>query len=211
MFNSTSILKRNFKHFNTLDFIDSDYQLTKSNSKLNFGVINNESHVPEEYILFFHNDRFFYTNKYLKTNKCLENRRIRNLRNILDNENELTKNNRIYEKTSYEIIVDAEIEELEKVLNFIDEGLGSFKPNDIFKLELNLVIEEIFSNIVKYGYLDWKKTGDQTNDFEDQKINISFKVKENPLTVVTKFTDNGCIFNPLVKDLDDQGAFASEK
>lgn len=89
-------------------------------------------------------------------------------------------------KITETITVDAEIEELDKVFEFIERQFEScgFAPNEL--AEIGIIADEICSNIVRYAYPDGK--GKLTTE-------ISF----NPATdeAMLMFIDTGIPFNPL--------------
>ncbi|MDR3292076.1 MAG: ATP-binding protein [Methanobrevibacter sp.] len=97
-------------------------------------------------------------------------------------------------KESGEIVVSSQKNELKRIFDLIHNSLKPYHPSNDFKLKLNLVIEEIFINIVKHGYKESKQN----------KVKISYLISENPLAINIRFIDNGILFNPLkyMNDLD---------
>lgn len=86
----------------------------------------------------------------------------------------------------YELEVDSNKTNLEKVLSFIEDCVSSLDVSIKAKFQLELAIEEIFVNIVSYAYGD-----------KEGKIKIYCDVRENPLKIIIKFIDEGEPFNPL--------------
>ena len=76
------------------------------------------------------------------------------------------------------ILLEPEIDELYNLNNFI---LNEIKEEN---LQVNLIIEEIFVNIVNYSKTDFIK------------VNVEF---ENAKLII-EFIDNGVEFNPLLKE-----------
>ena len=91
-----------------------------------------------------------------------------------------------------EMNVDADLKELDKVQDFIREELEQYdvSPNVMFQLEL--AVEEIYTNITSYAYHP-----------ELGKATINCSVEENPLRVTIQFLDSGKPFDPLAKDEAD--------
>ncbi|MBQ7503908.1 MAG: ATP-binding protein [Ruminococcus sp.] len=85
-----------------------------------------------------------------------------------------------------ELTVEAAIENIEKVTDFINaelEVLGcSFKA----ETQIDVAIDELFGNIARYAY-----------NPETGKATVRLEVEENPLSVIITFIDNGRPFNPL--------------
>jgi len=86
------------------------------------------------------------------------------------------------------IVVFSKRKELRKILKIIQEFLKPYNPSNDFKLKLNLVIEEIFLNIIKHGY----------KLSEDKEIKISYTIEETPKAINIEFVDKGVLFNPLI-------------
>ena len=99
-----------------------------------------------------------------------------------------------------ELTVDATIENIEKVTEFINaelEALGcSFKA----ETQIDVAIDELFGNIARYAY-----------NPETGKATVRLEVEENPLSVVITFIDNGRPFNPLEKSDPDITLSAEER
>ncbi len=77
----------------------------------------------------------------------------------------------------------AKKEELDTVLSFVNKASAEYL-NPKFMSKIDLVVEEIFINIVKYAY------GDEVGD-----VDIEVKATDNK--VVISFEDTGVAFNPL--------------
>jgi sigma-B regulation protein RsbU (phosphoserine phosphatase) len=92
-------------------------------------------------------------------------------------------------KTENKITVDAKLECLDEIFNFISAELTKTNYTPGVKNEIKIAAEEIFSNIINYAY-----------NKEGGKINISIST-ENEITI--KFEDNGRPFNPLEQKAPD--------
>jgi anti-sigma regulatory factor (Ser/Thr protein kinase) len=92
------------------------------------------------------------------------------------------------------LIVHAEIEELDKILGFINNQLKTYNFSKKFEIQLELATEEIFVNIANYAY----KKGSKNN-----KVAIYSFFNEDNSTLTVKFIDNGIPFNPLEEKIPD--------
>ncbi|MDR0320320.1 MAG: SpoIIE family protein phosphatase [Treponema sp.] len=84
------------------------------------------------------------------------------------------------------LTIEANLENLEKVLSFINAELEKCKYPDILVNQIDLAVEEIFSNISRYAY------GDGVGD-----VTIFISARER---AVIRFEDSGKPFNPLEQD-----------
>ena len=87
-----------------------------------------------------------------------------------------------------EITLPATIENVEKVTDFVNSELEKIKCPPKAKVEIDIAIDELFSNIANYAY-----------DPEIGKATVKFEVQDNPQAVVITFMDNGKPFDPLLK------------
>ncbi len=87
-----------------------------------------------------------------------------------------------------ELTVSATIENIVAVTAFIDDQLEQLDCPMKTLLQVNVAIDELFSNIANYAYVP--DTGVAT---------VRVEVLEDPLAVVITFIDNGVPFNPLTK------------
>lgn len=72
------------------------------------------------------------------------------------------------------------------VLSKVEELISEYDISFEFNFQIEIIIEEIFVNIVKHAYKN-------TEDI----IKINYEVLENPLRFHIIFIDNGPMFNPL--------------
>jgi len=92
-----------------------------------------------------------------------------------------------------------EIESIHLIQKFVKEKLSGTAASKKHLLNIDLVIEEIVVNIVKYGLKD-----------RDDPI-IEVEVNSNKKMLHLIFIDNGVGFNPLGKEDPDTGESAIEK
>lgn len=83
------------------------------------------------------------------------------------------------------ILLNNKITELEKLENQITEFCKEKNISEQTKFELNLVLDELFTNIVSYGFRD--------NNSHTVKIEMSLKIDLLQVTI----EDDGIEFNPL--------------
>ena len=94
---------------------------------------------------------------------------------------------------------NASIDELDNVLSFIDNEIKDIKDSKLLT-KFNLVVEEVFVNIVSYAY-------DDTNTNNTVTISIN---DSDDKTIIT-FIDSGKHFNPLIKDDPDLSLDVDER
>lgn len=82
----------------------------------------------------------------------------------------------------------AELKEINTVYKFFNNSLNNIFNEEKIK-KYYIVLDEIFSNIVKYGYKDNK----------EKYITIDILVNTNTKKIIVTFEDNGIKFNPLEK------------
>lgn len=99
-----------------------------------------------------------------------------------------------------EITVEASIENLDKVTDFVNGNLDEIGCPAKAKMQIDIAIDELFSNISYYAYNP--ETGMAT---------ISIEVMDNPVAVVLTFSDNGTPYDPLAKNDPDTTLSADER
>ena len=87
-----------------------------------------------------------------------------------------------------ELTVDAAIENIPAVTAFVEEQLEQVGCPMKAQMQIDIAIDEIFSNIAQYAYTP--KTG---------KATVRVEVTEDPMAVVITFIDNGIPYDPLAK------------
>lgn len=85
-----------------------------------------------------------------------------------------------------EITVDAMIENMNTVTAFVDDFLDQIACPMKSKIQINIVIDEIFGNICHYAYKDSVGT-----------VTVRVESGNTPKAVFLTFTDNGIPYNPL--------------
>lgn len=87
-----------------------------------------------------------------------------------------------------ELTVDATIGSIPVITEFVDEQLEQFGCPMKAQAQIDIAIDELFSNIVHYAY--HPGTGPAT---------VRVEVMEEPLSVVITFIDQGVPYDPLAK------------
>ena len=98
----------------------------------------------------------------------------------------------------HELVVDAQIEKLDEVLDFVDQLLDEWECPMKTQTQINIAVEEIFVNIAHYAY---KAHNGQA------RITITRKGSDAEIT----FTDSGTPYNPLEKPDPDVTLSAEER
>lgn len=99
-----------------------------------------------------------------------------------------------------EITIDAAIENIEKVTDFINAELEALECPMKAEMQIDVAIDELFGNIAHYAYSP--ETGTAV---------VRFEVVKEPLAVIITFIDNGKPFNPLSKAEPDTTLSAEER
>lgn len=91
-----------------------------------------------------------------------------------------------------EITIDATIENVETVIGFINSELDKVSCPQKVQLQIDIAIDELFSNIVNYAY-----------DKGIGKATIKFEYEKDVPAIVIYFIDSGIKYNPLEKEDPD--------
>lgn len=94
---------------------------------------------------------------------------------------------------------NASIDELDNVLSFIDNEIKDIKDSKLLT-KFNLVVEEVFVNIVSYAYED-----------TDTNNTVTISINDNADKTIITFIDSGKHFNPLIKDDPDLSLDVDER
>ena len=105
-----------------------------------------------------------------------------------------------YENLMNELTIEAKIENLDNVLEFVDKHLEMYDCSPKIQMQLDIAVEELFVNIAHYAYSP--KTGLAT---------VRVKIVENPLSILIDFIDEGIQYNPLAKPDPDVTLSAEER
>ena len=99
-----------------------------------------------------------------------------------------------------EITVDATIDNVQTITDFVDERLEEMNCPVKAQMQIDIVIDELCSNVARYAYSD--KTG---------KVTVSVDTVDKPMKVWLTFIDEGIPYNPLAKEDPDITLSAEER
>ena len=99
-----------------------------------------------------------------------------------------------------DITVDATLDNLEVVQNFVNEELEIQGCSMKVMMQIEIAVEEIFVNIVHYAY-----------NPQVGKATVRCEVTDNPMQVIIQFLDSGMPFDPLAKTDPDITLSAEER
>ena len=99
-----------------------------------------------------------------------------------------------------ELTVAATVENIETVTDFVNEQLEALACPRKTQMQLDVAIDELFSNIAYYAYKP--EIGEAT---------VRVEVTEDPLAVIITFIDNGVPYDPLAKADPDTTLSAEER
>lgn len=100
-----------------------------------------------------------------------------------------------------EITVPAVIDNVVKVTGFVDDFLESIDCPIKVMMQIDIAIDELFSNVAFYAY----------DDNEEGNITVSVDVLDDPKRISMSFSDNGKQYNPLEKEDPDTSLSAEER
>ena len=100
----------------------------------------------------------------------------------------------------HEIVVDAKIENIPKVMEFVEEELDRLGATMKAKMQIDVAIDEIASNIAFYAY-----------GGNDGFMKVNMEEGEDPTKVNIKFIDGGMPYNPLEREAPDITLSAAER
>ena len=98
------------------------------------------------------------------------------------------------------ITTEASIENVNTVTQFVDEHLESMNCPMKAMMQINIAIDELFSNIAFYAYKPDKGP-----------VTVSVEVAENPEAVIITFIDQGIPYDPLATEDPDTTLSADER
>ncbi len=99
-----------------------------------------------------------------------------------------------------ELTLDATVENISTVTAFVDEELEKIDCPMKAQMQIDIAIDEVFSNIAHYAYHPF--VGSAT---------VKIEVIEEPMSVVITFIDGGTPYNPLEKEDPDITLSAEER
>ncbi|MEG0360924.1 MAG: SpoIIE family protein phosphatase [Longicatena sp.] len=90
------------------------------------------------------------------------------------------------EKSMVELLVNATIDNITKVTEFVDNELERYNCPMKAQLQIDIAIDELFGNIAQYAY-----------NPEVGPATVRVEVINDPLSVIITFVDNGIPYDPL--------------
>lgn len=103
-------------------------------------------------------------------------------------------------KESCEKTMVATIENIPVITAFVDELLEKHNCPTKAQVQVDIAIDELFSNIANYAY---------NPDVGPATVKVA--VDDDPLSVIITFIDNGVQYDPLAKEDPDVSLPASER
>ena len=100
----------------------------------------------------------------------------------------------------YELTVDATIENISVVTDFVNGKLSVLDCPDEARFQIEVAVDEIFGNIARYAY--GEKTG---------KATVRVETDDDPLAVTITFLDSGTPFDPLESDDPELDSYMYEQ
>lgn len=85
-----------------------------------------------------------------------------------------------------ELTMSADRKNIPAVIEFVNQELDALGCSLKAEAQIDIAIDEIYSNIVKYGYEE-----------EGGEVTVSLDISEEPLAMTLSFRDEGKPFNPL--------------
>ena len=104
------------------------------------------------------------------------------------------------EKNMKELTIEAEVENLNRVIGFVDEQLEELDCPVKTQMQIDVAVEEICVNIASYAYIPGK--GFAT---------VYVELETDPKTVSITFVDRGVPYDPLKKQDPDISLPAEER
>lgn len=99
-----------------------------------------------------------------------------------------------------ELTVDAVLDSIPVITEFVDAQLEQYGCPMKAQMQIDIAIDELFSNIVHYAY--HPEVGPAT---------VRVEVAEDPLSVIITFIDQGVPYDPLSKEDPDVTLSAEER
>ena len=99
-----------------------------------------------------------------------------------------------------ELTIAATVENIEVVTAFVDEQLEALDCPMKAQMQIDIAIDELFSNIVHYAYTP-----------EIGQATVRVEVVNDPLAVIITFIDKGVPYDPLAKADPDTTLSAEDR
>jgi len=98
-----------------------------------------------------------------------------------------------------ELNIKATLENVDTVTDFVDEQLEELGCSMKAQTQINIAIDELFSNIARYAY---------NPDIGEATVRV--EVEKDPMAVIVTFIDNGIPYDPL-KNVDPDTSLPAEE
>ena len=99
-----------------------------------------------------------------------------------------------------EITVDASVDQVRQITDLADLQLAETGCSVRAKMQIDIAIDEIFSNIARYAYQEGSGT-----------VTFRLETMDNPLRILLTFIDDGMPYNPLEKEMPDTTSLPANK
>lgn len=99
-----------------------------------------------------------------------------------------------------ELTVEAVVENISIVTDFVNEQLMAYNCSVKTQTQIDLAIDELFSNIAHYAYAP-----------DSGLATVRVELIEEPLSVAITFLDHGVPYDPLKQDDPDTTLLAEER
>ncbi|MBO6092283.1 MAG: ATP-binding protein [Oscillospiraceae bacterium] len=99
-----------------------------------------------------------------------------------------------------EITVDASVDQVTQVTELADLQLAEAGCSARIKMQIDIAIDEIFSNIARYAYQNDSGT-----------VTVRLDTLDAPPRILLTFIDNGIPYNPLMSEMPDTTSLPARK
>ena len=99
-----------------------------------------------------------------------------------------------------EITVDASVDRVTQVTELADLQLAEAGCSARVKMQIDIAIDEIFSNIARYAYQNDSGT-----------VTVRLDTLDAPPRILLTFIDNGIPYNPLMSEMPDTTSLPARK
>ncbi|MCR5292630.1 MAG: ATP-binding protein [Eubacterium sp.] len=99
-----------------------------------------------------------------------------------------------------EIVIDANTDKLDEVIEFVDSHLEEYDCSMKTQMQIDIAVEEVFVNIAHYAY-----------NTDIGKATIRVEISGDPIVIKITFLDNGTPYDPLAKEDPDVTLSAEDR
>ena len=99
-----------------------------------------------------------------------------------------------------EITVDAAVDQIKPVTDFVNQQLEELGCSTRIRIQIDVAIDEIFSNIARYAYSETQGTA-----------TVRFDVEREPLSIIITFCDHGEPYDPLSNEMPNTIGLPAKK